>query len=178
MKILCAEGLWDNEISTRRTSYKSVIDLVSIETGCDTSYFSFTTGKELENIFRLFYKNKYNIFYLASHMNDGYIVTTNGADDKIDLLEVLSGHSEYLKNKVLHLAGCSSLAKQYSFPNLKLLSGYKIDTDTTESSAMDLLYLVTLLNEGKQNLYSKLCTRYPDLIRASGFYIFDGKESQ
>lgn len=184
MKLFCAETLWDNDISEKRTSYKSLMDLVSNETWCDVSYFTFNTKEELTHLFDIFRQKKYTVFYLASHMRDGDITSGYKQKFNINIPDILKKNGECFTNRILHLAGCSSMANIShksllsikNFTNLKVLSGYNKDTDTTESSAMDLLYLVNLARDGEKNLNNKLKEAYPDLIRASGFEMYVMKE--
>jgi hypothetical protein len=180
MKILCAEALWDNDITDNRQTYKTLLNLVKNETGCKVAYFTFNTSEELDYLFEIFKKKDYDIFYLSSHMQDGKALSGLHKKLGIDYVELVHKHRHGLKHKILHLAGCSSLSTENVNPRelldvsgLSILSGYAIDTDTTQSSAMELLYLVGIINEGgvEEFLYN-LEHSYAGLAKETGFVIY------
>lgn len=184
-KIFCAEALWDNDISHKRSSYKSIIDLVRNETGCDTAYFTFNTPEELNNLFEIFGEKKYDIFYLASHMDSGYVRSGYNLKYRTSYVRLIKNNKKSLSGKILHLAGCSSLLES-NIPDavslmekvgLSALSGYTIDTYTTESSAMDLLYLTSLIISGKEEFEKYLNSRYNQLAEMSGFKMYNAQEA-
>jgi len=178
MKIFCAETLWDNEISSRRASYKSLLELVCTETGDEFAYFTFNTPEELDHLFEMFREKHYHVFYLASHMNNGDVVSGFKKKYHISIYEIIERNLENLKNRVLHLAGCSSLKNLKVEPGiLKILSGYEVDTDSTESAVMDILYLVALSRGRKKDL-DYLYKTYKCLIDVSGFKMYRKKESR
>lgn len=183
MKILCAETLWENDVSTSRTSYESLLKLISTETGDTISYFTFNTPQELDHLMLLFSVNKYDMFYLASHMKDGNVTSGYKKRYVTNIPLMIKRNKDYLQGKILHLAGCSSMSeanidvkKIKAVCNLKAISGYEIDTDSTESAAMDLLYMSTLSKEGIKNLPEKLTQRYQSLVESSGFKMHILKE--
>src|SRR5689334_21367674 len=155
MKIFCAEAIWDKSIKNGRTSYIDLLNLIQTETNCQIEYFTFNTMEELDYLFKVFKKSKFDIFYLASHMGQGDVTSGLGQDVRREIYDILSTNKDCIKGKVLHLAGCSSLKEKYfdikkakELCDAKIISGYTIDTDTTESSAMDLLYLINLIRDG------------------------------
>ena len=183
MKIMCAETLWENDVSSSRTSYKSILDSVVTETGDTLSYFTFNTPQELDNLFSVFKKSKYDLFYLGSHMRGGNITSGYRKEFTINVYDAIKRNKAALTNKVLHLSGCSSVSdanldidKVRKICKLRAVSGYMIDTDTTESAAMDLIYLTNLSRNGVTGLYKLLTKRYGCLVRISGFKIYDLKE--
>lgn len=176
-KILCAEALWDMDISQKRQSYRSALDIIRSEAGCETAYFTFNTPEELNHIFEIFIKKNYDVLYIASHMSDGDIVSGFKSKYRISYSDLLEKYAKGLKNKVIHLAGCSSMSdsNMSNFDYLlektgaKIISGYTIDTFTTESACMDILYLTTLLQEGVGTVRDTIYTRYGQLAEVSGF---------
>lgn len=184
-KILCAEALWDNDISQNRPSYRSLMELVRNETGCEIAYFTFNTAEELNHLMDMFGKSDYDIFYLASHMEGGYLKSGYRSQYRTDYVAISENNASNLKGRILHLAGCSSLltsnignAKRFlRLTGLKVLSGYNIDTDTTESSAMDLLYLTRLMQIDVEEFQETLKTRYKQMAKLSGFKLYIAKEA-
>ena len=183
MKIFCAETLWDRDIATTRTSYENLLKMVSIETGDVISYFTFNTPEELDHLFTMFKESKYDVFYIASHMKDGNVTSGYNKQFIASIPSIIKRNKASLTGKVLHLAGCSSMSEENidikyikKICKLKVISGYEIDTDTTESAAMDLLYLTTLSKEGIKGLSSTLTERYGSLVEASGFKMYVLKE--
>ena len=171
--------MWESDVSTERTSYSSLLNLAANETGDTISYFTFNTPEELDHLFTIFKKTKYDVFYLASHMRDGNITSGYKRQFINSILSILKRNKLALSGKILHLAGCSSLSSKYldmkevkKICNLKAISGYDIDTYTTESAAMDLLYLTYLSTEGIKGLLEKLTNRYGCLVSVSGFKIY------
>jgi hypothetical protein len=183
MKIFCAETLWDRDVSTTRTSYENLLKLVSNETGDIISYFTFNTPEELDHLFTMFKESKYDLFYIASHMRDGNVTSGYKSQFITSIPSIIKRNRAALSRKILHLAGCSSMSEDNiniahikKICKLKAISGYTIDTDSTESAAMDLLYLATLSKEGLEGLPETLNTRYKSLVEASGFKMYILKE--
>jgi len=183
MKIFCAETLWDSNVSSTRVSYEALMKLVSNETGDIISYFTFNTPEELDHLFTMFRESKYDLFYIASHMKDGNVTSGYKSQFITSIPSIIKRNKASLTRKILHLAGCSSMSEDNidikyikRICKLKVISGYAIDTDSTESAAMDLLYLTTLSKEGVKGLSETLNKRYGSLVEASGFKMYVLKE--
>lgn len=184
MKILFAEALWDDDISESRLSYRSLLGLIRNETGCKLSHFTFNTPEELDYLFEIFGTKNYDIFYLASHMEKGKALSGLKKKFSVEYVPLILKHKKSLGGKILHLAGCSSLNREFISPEnviemtgLEILSGYEIDTDTSESSAMEVLYFAGILNEGGIPVFlSNMKTVYKGLVEQTGFTIYMGNE--
>lgn len=178
MRIFCAEALWGNDISETRISYKSLLTLIASETASKLAHFTFNTKEELDYLFGVFVKKKYDLLYIGAHMQSGTVFSGLGKSIKTDYVDLIYKHKEGLEDKVVHLAGCSSLGKGVNdrkilkAAGLQILSGYTLDADTSTSSAMEILYFTGILNShGTKEFIKNLKTKYKDLAKETGFRI-------
>lgn len=183
MNIFCAEALWDKDVTINKTTFLPILKLVGNETGCKVAHFTFNTVAELDYLFKVFEKRKFDVMYIASHMSKGNIVS--GVDSEIltDYLGIAEHNKNVLGGKVLHLAGCSSLNQNnvsyedaddfMKCTGVSILSGYSIDTYTIESASMDLLYLSLLASDYSPKEVSDFINNsYSSVARATGFTIY------
>jgi hypothetical protein len=181
-KILCFEGLWDNNLE-QRLSVKPLLETISKLNGIKFTHCSCNTVSEFQ--FHLYnftaskIISKYSILYLAFHGHSGRIVLSDQEQLMLEELAELMG--QRFRGWSVLLSSCSILClgekriKNFvKQTEVGLVVGYRKDVDWGESISLDLIILDHLVNYSYLAwMRKRIETRYPDLVAATGLRFYE-----
>ena len=182
-KILCLEGLWDNNLE-QRLSVKPILEIVSKLNGIKFTHCPCNTKSEF--LFHLYQFtaskiiSKYSILYLAFHGHSGRIVLSDqeqlNMEDLADLLgQRFRGWSVLLSCCSILCLGEKRIKSFIRQTEVSLVIGYRKAVDWAESISLDLIILDHLVNYTYLAWMKKrIKTRYPDLVTATGLRFYEG----
>jgi len=182
-KILCLEGLWDNNLE-QRLSVKPILEIISKLNGIRFTHCPCNTKSEF--LFHLYnftaskIISKYSILYLAFHGHSGRIVLSD--QEQLNLKELADLMGQQFRGWSVLLSCCSILSlgekRIESFINqtqVSLVIGYRKAVDWGESISLDLIILDHLVNYSYLAwMRKRIETRYPDLVTATGLRFYEG----
>ena len=182
-KILCLEGLWDNNLE-QHLSVKPLLETISKLNGIKYTHCPCNTVSEFQ--FHLYnftsskIASKYSILYLAFHGHSGRIVLSD--QEQLNLEDLADLMGQQFRGWSVLLSCCSILSlgekRIESFINqtqVSLVIGYRKAVDWGESISLDLIILDHLVNYTYLAWMKKrIKTRYPDLVTATGLRFYEG----
>lgn len=181
-KILCLEGLWDNNLE-QCLSVKPLIEIISKLNGIKFTHCPCNTVSEFQ--FHLYnftsskIASKYSILYLAFHGHSGRIVLSDqeqlNLEDLADLMgQSFRGWSVLLSCCSILCLGEKRIRNFIKQTEVGLVIGYRKAVDWGESISLDLIILDHLVNYSYlAPMRKRIETRYPDLIAATGLRFYE-----
>jgi hypothetical protein len=182
-RILCFEGLWDNNLE-QRLSVKPLLEIISKLNGIKFTHCPCNTVSEF--LFHLYQftsskiSSKYSILYLAFHGHSGRIVLSDqeqlNLEDLADLMgQRFRGWSVLLSCCSILCLGEKRIKNLIKQTGVGLVIGYRKDVDWGESISLDLIILDHIVNYTYLAwMRKRIQTRYPDLVAATGLRFYEG----
>jgi hypothetical protein len=182
-KILCFEGLWDNNLE-QRLSVKPLLDTISKLNGTRFTHCPCNTVSEFQFHLYRFTRSKivskYGILYMAFHGHSGRIVLSD--QEQLNLEDLADLMGQRFRGWSVLLSCCSILClgekRIKNFINqtqVSLVVGYRKAVDWGESISLDLIILDHLVNYSYlAPMRKRIEKRYPDLVAATGLRFYEG----
>ena len=182
-KILCLEGLWDNNLE-QRLSVKPLLEIISKLNGIRFTHCPCNTVSEFQ--FHLYnftsskIASKYSILYLAFHGHSGRIVLSDqeqlNLEDLADLMgQRFQGWSVLLSCCSILCLGEKRMKNFIKQTRVGLVIGYRKAVDWGESVSFEFIILDHLVNYSYLAwMRKRIETRYPDLVAATGLRFYEG----
>jgi len=183
-KILCLEGLWDNNLE-QHLSVKPLLETISKLNGIKFTHCPCNTVSEFQfHLYQLFTSSKivskFSILYLAFHGYSGRIVLSD--QEQLNLEELAEIMGQRFQGWSVLLSCCSILClgekRIKNFirqTEVGLVIGYRNDVDWGESISLDLIILDHIVNYTYLGWMKKrIQTRYTDLVAATGLRFYQG----
>lgn len=172
MKILCLESMWD-EYNT--LSVEPLLQILRMNYGIQYNIFRWISFADLQHF--LSFVTDDDVIYIASHGEKGKLKSGEEVPNMLDLDGLAALLGDKVRDKVLHLASCSTLDIHHKTAEkfirtigAKAVSGYTTYTDWVPSAAMDLVYLDMLCTSNiNKKTIDRFFDTYNDLILATGF---------
>lgn len=172
MKIFCLESKWDDN---NVLSVQPILDILRMNYGIQYNIFRWISFADLQHFCSFITDD--DVVYIASHGDKGKLKSAEEVQNTLPLEGLAELFSGNLKNKILHLASCSTVDVHYKTldkfvrdTGLKAVSGYTTYTDWVTSAAMDLVYLDLLCTTNlTKRAVETFFDKYNDLIVATGF---------
>ena len=182
-KILCLEGLWDNNLE-QRLSVKPLLEIISKLNGIRFTHCPCNTVSEFQ--FHLYnftsskIASKYKILVLAFHGYSGRIVLSD--QEQLNLEELADFMGQRFRGWSVLLSCCSILClgekriKNFiKQTQVGLVIGYRKAVDWGESVSFEFIILDHLVNYSYLAwMRKRIETRYPDLVAATGLRFYEG----
>ena len=182
-KILCLEGLWDNNLE-QRLSVKPLLEIISKLNGIRFTHCPCNTKSEFQ--FHLYnftsskIASKYKILVLAFHGYSGRIVLSD--QEQLNLEDLADLMGQRFRGWSVLLSCCSALClgekriKNFiKQTEVGLVIGYRKAVDWGESVSFEFIILDHLVNYSYLAwMRKRIETRYPDLIAATGLRMHEG----
>lgn len=182
-KILCFEGLWDNNLE-QRLSVKPILEIISKLNEIRYTHCPCNTVSEFQFHLYQFSRSKiasnYGILYLAFHGHSGRIVLSDqeqlNLEDLADLMgQRFRGWSVLLSCCSILCLGERRIRNFIKQTEVGLVIGYRKDVDWGESISLDLIILDHIVNYSYLAwMRKRIQTRYPDLVAATGMRFYEG----
>jgi hypothetical protein len=182
-KILCFEGLWDNNLE-QRLSVKPLLETISKLNGIKFTHCPCNTVSEFHFHLYQFTRSKkivskYGILYMAFHGHSGRIVLSDQEQLNLEDLADLMGQS--FRGWSVLLSCCSILClgekriKNFiKQTEVALVVGYRKDVDWGESISLDLIILDHLVNYTYLGwMRKRIEKRFPDFVAATGLKFYE-----
>jgi hypothetical protein len=182
-KILCLEGLWDNNLE-QHLSVKPLLETISKLNNIKYTHCPCNTVSEFQFHLYQFTRSqivsKYGILYLAFHGHSGRIVLSD--QEQLNLEELANLMGQRFRGWSVLLSCCSILClgekriKNFiKQTEVGLVIGYRKDVDWGESISLDLIILDHLVNYSYlAPMRKRIEKRYPDLVSATGLKFYQG----
>jgi hypothetical protein len=194
-KILCLEGDWDGEL-TSRSSVLPMLELLERLRRVEFVHKDVGTRAELAYYLRQWAEDDsvgdYSMLYLAFHgstrtarsTSEHTVWISGAADGEVTLTELAGILGPDHKDEIIHFGSCSLLAEKsavlerfLNHTGIKAIAGYDTDIDWVASAAMDLMFFDTVARysqwaAAKRALDNDNGVR--SLRKSLGFKIFPG----
>lgn len=183
-KILCLEGLWDDNLE-QRVGASALLELVAKINEIRFSVLTCNTLDEFEFNINKFcisrIKKHYGVLYLVFHGEPGLIFLSD--EVPLSLEELADILKDRFKGWVVHFSSCSTLGVKETRlkdfirkTKVSLVIGYTKDMYWSECLAMDLLLFENIANYKRLwDMKKFVGNRYGELVKMTGLRFCSGR---